>query len=381
MIKVLQITTNLEIGGVPYHILNICRYIRRDRFKLYLLCVLGMGRLLIDFLKIKVPVFLVNIDKGPPYQTFQWIKPLPISKICKVIKREEINIVQTHLWPASTMGRIAGGIMKTLKRHDIAIIDTLHNVYTWKRGKHVFMNRLLSKFTDKIVCVSNAVKNFAVKYEKIPEDKCIVIYNGLDLDRLKVTVHKNYVKQVLEIPQNRTVIGYAGRLVKVKNLDILVKAMKIVAKKIPNCHLLIIGEGPFKEKLYYLAYKLSLTGKCTFLPFVEHLANFLNVIDIFVLPSSQEGFSIVAAEAQALGKPVIASKVGGLPEVIINGVTGILINDITPKKLAAAIYYLLKHEDIRIEMGRKAKARALNLFDMKNIIRQLENLYLTLIKR
>jgi len=340
-----------------------------------------MGRLLIDFLKIKVPVFLVNIDKGPPYQTFQWIKPLPISKICKVIKREEINIVQTHLWPASTMGRIAGGIMKTLKRHDIAIIDTLHNVYTWKRGKHVFMNRLLSKFTDKIVCVSNAVKNFAVKYEKIPEDKCIVIYNGLDLDRLKVTVHKNYVKQVLEIPQNRTVIGYAGRLVKVKNLDILVKAMKIVAKKIPNCHLLIIGEGPFKEKLYYLAYKLSLTGKCTFLPFVEHLANFLNVIDIFVLPSSQEGFSIVAAEAQALGKPVIASKVGGLPEVIINGVTGILINDITPKKLAAAIYYLLKHEDIRIEMGRKAKARALNLFDMKNIIRQLENLYLTLIKR
>jgi len=195
----------------------------------------------------------------------------------------------------------------------------------------------------KIVAVSESVKQELLSM-KIPGNNIWIIYPGLDL-----AIFSGYQ------PTNRQgafVVGTIGRLVKEKGIEFLLQAVKIAQKFIPNLRLVIVGDGPERKNLEWLANKLEFSQQVLFVGWQEEPAKWLNNFDIFVLPSARrESFGLVLLEALALKKPVIASKLGGIPEIIKNKKTGLLVKPGNARQLAQAIIDLFNKPAQRAELG------------------------------
>lgn len=354
-IKIIYIITSLNFGGAEKLLIDVVRYLDKSRYEVKVLTVTGGGPLVSEFEKVGIAV-----------KIFEKKNKLGIGviwQIYKYLKQEKPQIVHTHLFGGDTWGRLAAIFARVP-----IIISTEHNTNLDEGFLKRLVKIFLSLFNKKVIAVSQAVKNYSVAVDHINEKKMIVIPNGIEIDKFVVIPEKKY--------GSPPVIGIIGRLERQKGHEFLFEALNLI-KTIPWT-LWVIGQGSLGPRLEKLAKDLDLRERIIFLGARRNIREFLEQIDIFVLSSLWEGLGLAVLEAAAAGKPIVASRVGGIPEIIENGKTGVLVEPKNIKSLAEGLERVLLGESEAKEMGRRAKKEMVK-FDVKNMVVAYEKLYEELI--
>lgn len=299
-----------------------------------------------------------------------------IVQILRYIKRNNIHLVHSHGYKPNIF-------MSVIPRQGIKVLSTVHGwakqTSNAKGIAYEFIDSLSLRTMDKIVVVSKAVCQDLTQ-RGITKDKIEVIYNGIPLDDLKANFIGSLVRTEYGIPQSTFVLGAVGRLAMVKGYQYLIDAMQSVVDTISDCKLLIAGEGPLKDELFHRIAKHNLASHITLVGYQTPIPRFLSMVDVFVMPSLSEGLPIALLEAMAYSKPVLASSVGGIPEVITNRKNGILVPPADSKALADSIKELFYNQILRTKITSLSKELIENKFSSKNMARQYLSLYSNLVQ-
>ena len=299
--------------------------------------------------KLQLPLFMILF----------FVKGVRIAKQCDLIHAQFLLSGVVGAWIKRIMGR--------------ELIITAH-------GSEVYMIPEAGLFqksyiraisnANAIITVSNANKERLTALG-LPEDMISVIPNGIELSMFNNTI------STLRVHEAGIQIVWVGRMVEVKGLVYLFSAMRIIVSDYPNSKLTLIGDGPLKNKLEWLAGEMSLTENITFIGYVKNTAvpQYLKEADIFVLPSLSEGFPVVIPEAMAAGKPIVASNVGGIPDAVTEGVTGFLVAPENAELLAEKIIYLIEHPEVRVSMGKAGRKKVEERFTWGKIAGRISEIY------
>lgn len=365
-LKVLRVVPSLEMGGVENTLLSLLPRLDRDKYQISLCCLYRGDDLAREAEEHQIPLFTLRMRPRLDVD-LKYLKG--INQLRRFLRKEKFDIVHTHLYKANTPGRIAA----ILARVPI-IIANEHNVDSWKKPGQMAADRFLSKFTNKVIVVSQAVKRFYHEEVGLPENKIEVVYNGVDLEKFSKRVDIEKKKEELNIPQDSKVVGIIGRLHPQKGHEYFLKAAAIVTREIPSVRFLIIGEGTLRDELEKMADRLGLADKTLFTGQRRDIAEILSVLDISVLSSLREGFSITVLESMASGLPVVVTDVGGNREVVEESQTGFIVPPENVGALAAAIARILKDENLARRMGERAHERVKS-FSIEKMARQTESIY------
>jgi glycosyltransferase involved in cell wall biosynthesis len=300
--------------------------------------------------------------------------PFTLIDFIKVIREEKIDVMHLQAYGASTFGRLAGiitGVPTIVHAHD----DDSN--YPWYQR---IADLILSRSTDKAIAVSESVKESSVRKRKICEDRVVVMHNGIPLEKFRMPESDEIEKEKgrLGISLNSKVVGTVARLRKEKGIEYLLKSVPKVLAVFPNTIFLIVGDGPLRGELESLSRRLRIDQNVIFTGYQEDVPKILSIFDIKVLPSLTEGFGLVIVEAMAMGKPIIATNVGGTKEILKDGETGLLVPSKDPKILSEKIIYLLSNEGEAKRLGMKAKEES-KKYDINLYVRRLEEQYSELV--
>ena len=232
------------------------------------------------------------------------------------------------------------------------------------------------KAFDKILAVSANMKTVLVE-GGLQSETIDVLYSGIDVDAFSRQVGGSVIRDRYGLRPRQAVIGTVANIFPRKGYECLIDAVEHLRNAFPDIRCLIVGKGnkEYLAKLQQLVRLKNLQGHITFAGFQENVAGFLETFDVFVLPSRLEGFGIALVEAMAMKKPVVATQVGGIPEVVEAGVTGYLVPPENSRELALAIHALLKDSEARKRMGEAGKKRAEQIFSKERMMHQLEDVY------
>ena len=368
-IKALHIVEDLKIGGAERVIADIAAGLDKKNFEVSVLCVTRGGEIADELIEQGIEVKILGI--------FSYHNPLNILKLARLLRKERPDIVHTHGYFGSVIGRIAAKLAGVL-----IFINHVHSTYWEYRKSHILMEKFLSLFTHKIICCSKAVEDFVRDQERIKPAKTLVIYNGVDEDRFSAPKDPSSLKTQLGIDSGDSVVGTVSSLTPHKGHEHLFQAAPMILEACAPVKFLIVGEGILREKLEKLTKNLNLFSKVIFAGTRKNIPDLLSAMDIFVLPSSsREGLGISIIEAMATEKPVVATDIGGIPEVIKNGETGYLVPPRNPEALAQAIIKLLQNPAKAKAMGKQGRIRFKEKFTKKRMLSGVENLYEALINQ
>jgi glycosyltransferase involved in cell wall biosynthesis len=358
-IRILHLITELEPAGAENLLLSLVRNFDKKKFYIVVSYIYGQGTLACEIERAGIKVVDLS-RKGK-------IDPLLLLRLFLLIRKEKIEIIHTHLVHASIAGRIAGklaGAKSIITTRHYAYYDKVTSLINW-------IERKTAVFNDLFIVISNAVKEYMVIKEKYKPERITVIYNAVDLCLFDS-------QDQSPIPKNSDfLIASVGRLHPSKGYDTLLKSMPLVISEFPSAKLVIIGNGIQKEYLQRLCSDLGISEHVIFLgrKTPAEVIDFLRNIDLFVLSSKWEGFGLVLIEAMALGKPVVATNVGGISEIVENGTTGFLVPPAQPKELSTKIIQLLRDRPIAKRMGVMGRKKVELKFSIKTMIDKLNLLY------
>jgi glycosyltransferase involved in cell wall biosynthesis len=236
------------------------------------------------------------------------------------------------------------------------------------------MNRIIWGLNDAVVAISNDARDELLKNNIIDHRKVSVIYNGIDLNAFKSRIPNHEAKNSMGIDSS-CVIGTVSRLSIEKDQSSLIRAFAKVASFDPTARLVFAGDGPLKDELQSLAMDLGVKNNVAFLGFRDDVNEVVQAFDIFVLSSLQEGISLSLLEAMALGKPTVVTNVGGNPEVVVDGLTGLIVQPENPEALANAIMKIMKGGDNADRMGEFGCKRIVAEFDIDKMVDRYLALY------
>jgi len=250
----------------------------------------------------------------------------------------------------------------------------------WLRGSEIYIPWTFKKPISKVV-LENAddlialTKDMEKAIQRTFAGKIAVIPNGIDLEEFE-TLSKEKSRAKLHIKNGKKLIIYVGTLRPIKGIKYLIQSMKIVTKYDDKLLLLLVGDGEEKEKLKNLVDELNLSKNIKFVGRIIHerIPEYLIASDIFVLPSLSEGFPLVSLEAMASGLPIVATNVRGLPEIVVDGENGYLVEPMNPQQIAEKILLLLKNDELRDKISRNNKDKARE-YSWVSVVDRLEMVY------
>ena len=359
--KVLHLVQGLDVGGLEYMVVALMNRLDREKFLPSICCFDTLGKLqntLLDDTKVTLLKRKSGIDFFYPF------------KLAALLKKDKIEIIHLHNSTAFFYGVLAGKLAGT--KH---IIYTEHARDVAPNIKVRIIDKILSYMTDRIVVVAEFLKWNLVKKEWINPEKISTVYNGIDGDNFTMKFEREEITEELNISPASKIIGIVARLDSIKNHRCLIKAMKTVSALFPDALLLVIGDGPLRVELEELVTFERLNKNILFLGTRNDIPRLLSVLDIFVLCSLSEGLPLTILEAMAAGKSIVATNVGGIPEIIQDGTDGIIIPSDDSDGLADAISKLIRDEDKRHDMGVKARMKFEKKFTARAMVQRYEELY------
>jgi len=270
----------------------------------------------------------------------------------------------------------AGAIAKKLGYASI-LISSIHNTEEFMKNKVMkgIQKHSLS-CADEVIVISKAVGQYLKETTKINENKLKTIYYGYTRKTDRLEVSEN-IKEKYNITKNELIIGMIGRYCQQKGHRYLIESFKKILKEVPEARLFIAGHGnnEYKKEIIELAKNLGVSEKIIFEGYRDDVINLMNQFDVFVLPSLWEGFGLVFLEAMSVAKPIVATDVGPISEVVINGETGYLVEPKNFDVLAEKIIILLKDIELRNKMGLSGKERLEKQFTIEKMISETEKVY------
>lgn len=346
----------MGLGGAEQVVINLARGLDKTKFQPFVCCLNDEGRFADILKKEGIKVFALNKIKGIDFSV--------VPKIVRIIRDNNIHIVHTHLWGANFWGRMVARAVR------VPVVITEHNVDIWKSPLHFLIDRWLLKKTDCFIAVSEPVRSFYSAKLRVPAEKIKVVYNGIDVAAFSCQSSAVSLNKEFGIKEDEKVIAVIGRLVPQKGVGFFLKACEGLFNAngrglLEKVKVLIVGEGPLLESFKVSTFQSStLKDKVIFTGLRKDIPEILSITDILVLPSTREGLPMILLEAMAAGVVVIASRVGGTPEVIEDGINGFLVEEGNAESLKRKIEEILNAD------SRKSNADGRRLDEIKNNARK-----------
>jgi len=360
MKKICYIIGTLVPGGAEKQLYYLIRYLDKTKFQPVLIALRG-GNMENDFRKVVKTKIIGKRWKIDPFFFFN---------LYRSIKEEKPDILHTFMFTSNTWGRICGILLKIP-----VIVVSERSMDLWKKWYHFKIDMALGKFTKKILCVSEEVKNYYLRKTGLPENKFAVIENGIDLKMIEKVEYRKELREELGIKEEYFVILTGGRLCKEKSIDILLSVVPELRKEIKNLKILIAGEGEEKRNLMEVVRKLRIENSVIFIGFRKNIVSIIKISDIVVLTSKWEGMPNLILEGMTLKKAVISTDVGGSKEIIKDGINGFLLKYGDKNALVDKILYLYKNPGIREKMGEEGYEIVKKKFNLFEKIKEYEKIY------
>ena len=327
----------------------------------------------------------VNILEANPHidiASLPYTVTLPFRQVTKIIKHRRIDVCHSVMARATNSATVSF----IAKQLGVPHVHTVQGIGSQTDRLHVDLiakiydrtvYRFVLKSANKVIVLSKSLTEFAVKTGANPK-RIVVVSSGVDCSFLDPNKSEAIdgaceVRKNLGIHSDSIVVGYIGRIVPVKGLKYLVSAMNILKKKHPNAHLLIVGDGFEKPELQRMAKGLRLNAH--FVGWAKNVLPFYAAIDIFVLPSFFEGLSNSLLEAMAMGKAIIATKVGGNKDIILDGENGFLVPTQNSHAISSKIEKLIESAQLRKAIGQFNRETAVKEFRWERTVSKIEQIY------
>jgi sugar transferase (PEP-CTERM/EpsH1 system associated) len=360
-INVMQMTDITGRGGAEKALVDIALHLDRSKYNVTVCATRSAGNYqpLLD--EAGVTTFVQG--RKSRWDLGQWLK------LVRLMKRERVDVLHTHLFGSNTLGRLLGRLA------GVPVI-VAHEHWSTKASREVWVDRALYRLSDRILVPSAASKEMVIKAEGIPANRIDVVYNGVDTAIFGQSGGRKEVRSELNIPADATVLGIVGRLSEEKGgVDVLIRAVARLSKTNPNLRLLVVGDGPLRSSLEALAVGSAPSGTFIFTGTRNDVAHLLSAMDLFVLPSLNEALPIVVLEAMAAGLPVIATRVGGVPEIVDHEKTGLLVQPGSEDALHSALDRLISDPDLREQLAQAGRERVAADFTIERMVKHIEDLY------
>ena len=351
--RILYVINALTVGGAQILLLDLAKYLNRDSNRI-IVAAFRDGPLTSRFLEEGIEVKILGEE------LFDFIA---CYRLIDIINTFKPNIIHTHLFRATAWSRFA----KQLSRTDAKLVTTIHGT---ESSAYHLVERLMQSISNYTIFPSkNLAEWYTDSIKEIGSNKFKIIYPGVVINKAR-----EYKKQ------DKVIIGTLSRLHEVKGLDILLKAAKILYKRNKQFEINIGGGGKGKETLAKQVKELGIEEICNFVDEIPDKTQYLDSLSIFAAPSRKEAFGINICEAMERSLPVVASRVGGIPEVIEDNVTGILCEPDNPESLAQKLEILINDFEKRKKLGEKGRKRVEKLFNREEAMREHLELYESLIR-
>ncbi len=352
MINVLHVVLGLQVGGLEKFVLNLI-----DNYppgiKPFIVCLEKKGELAPQYHHLDI--IELNKESG--------ISTKIIRQLVHLTKEFKIDIIHTHNPSPHFYGAISGFLSRR------PVIHTKHGRNYPASQRKVWLNKISSYLTTKIVAVSQNAADVCIDVEKIPSRMVSVILNGADTNLFCPAANDD------ENERMPVRIGIVARLSAEKDHQTLLGACKLLACHGDDFHLEIIGDGPLRSTLEKTVKTLGLDKHVSFSGMRHDVPELLRQLDIFVLSSTTEGISLTLLEAMASKLPIVATDVGGNPEVVIDGETGYIVPPQNPAAMANKLLLLINDVNLRRQMGKKGRERVVAQFSIKETAQKYEDLY------
>jgi glycosyltransferase involved in cell wall biosynthesis len=367
-VKALFLCQNLGVGGAEELILGASTAlpsvgIETGGVQTGVVALTRRGPIAEEIAAAGVPVQLVSGQPGPR-------DPAAFLRLVRLLRRERPDVVHTFLIVASIYGRLAAfaaGVPLVLAAEQ--------NVYARKPRRHALLERVLAAGTYKVVACCEVVGRFYQQQVGVPSSKVAVIYNAVRFGPRPAPQDTAAARAALGLPADALVLGSLGRLTEQKNQRALLQAVASLVPEVPNVALFLAGTGPLRPALESEAARLGIADRVRFLGVRRDRENLYAAMDLFVLPSKWEGLSLALVEALGAGRAVVATSVGGNPEVVQDGRTGLLVPSDDPGALRDALHGLARDRERRQALGEAAAEDARGRFSIERHVAQLADLY------
>jgi glycosyltransferase involved in cell wall biosynthesis len=386
-IKVVHVITRLDRGGSAQNTLLTCLGLT-ERYELVLVHGLSLESQMTDWEKkavesgikeantrgIKVVAIPSLVRKISPVQDLR-----AFFCLWRLMIQEKPSIVHTHTSKPGILGRWAAKMAGVP-----IIVHTPHgHVFFGHFGPlasrfFLMVERLMAFITDRMVALTEGEKNDYIAFSICDPDKIVTIHSGVEIDRyMTAEVDIEDKKKSLGLDPKGLVVGTVGWLLPIKGPMHLLNAMARVWQSHPETSLVFVGKGDLEKELREEALRMEASGRVSFLGWRDDIPEIMQILDIFVLPSLNEGMGRVLVEAMAAGKPVVASRVGGIPDLVKHGQNGLLVEPGDVTGLSLAIRKLLIDKKMQDEMGMKGRTMAQN-FGVEKMVEKIDALYSSL---
>jgi glycosyltransferase involved in cell wall biosynthesis len=366
-VRVVYMAHAFVVGGAEEMVLNLVRHLP-PRFEPMVCCIHEAGPIGEEIRRTGTPVAVLGLTPGLR-------RPGDVNGIRRYLRETHPSIVHTFLRTASLYGRLAAILARVP-----VVIGTEVNVYEHKRRAHALAERLLMAGTDRVIASAGSVRDFYVRQVHADPAKVDVVYNAVDFAQGRPTISPREMRASLGLRTDARVAGVIARLTRQKGHRHLFQALAS-SPSLADVQLLVIGGGEDSVALEQDATTKGLSGRVHFLGPRRDLGNLLAAMDVFVLPSLWEGLPLSMVLAMSAGVPVIATRVAGIPEVVEDGRTGLLVPPSDPVSLGAALTRLFEDPLLRQRLGREASLSVLPRFGIDRYVESMTSLYDTLLER
>jgi glycosyltransferase involved in cell wall biosynthesis len=360
-VRVVYLAHAFMVGGAEEMVLNLVRHLP-SRFEPMVCCIHEAGPIGEEIRRAGTPVAVLGLNPGLR-------RPGDINGIRRYLRETRPEIVHTFLLTASLYGRLAAILEKVP-----IVIGTEVNIYEHKRPHHAVAERLLMAGTDRVIVSAESVRDFYIRQVHADPGKIDVIFNAVDFCAAQATVPRERIRGAFGISADARVAGVIARLTEQKGHRYLFDALAARAD-LSDVHLLVVGDGELRDALARQVNALGLSGRVHFAGARRDLGDLLGAMDVFVMPSLWEGLPLSLVLAMGAALPVVATAVAGIPEVVQDGRTGLLVPPGDSSALGAALARVLGDAALGDRLGRESRAFVLPRFGVEKYVGSIVGVY------
>lgn len=371
--RIIFLIDGLGMGGAERLLVIYLQHLDRIRFEPRV-CVMQVKQnnpMAAEIEKLGVPIDFVPVKR--------LADPAALPRLLGYLRRMRPAVLHTQLEFADTLGSVAAKLL------GIPTVSTLHTADAPEKGEKSYRRLklrwwILRHITTRVIAVSEGTRQHHLRVGKLPPEKVVTLHNGIDLSRFAPIPPADIaaLRESLGIPAGAPVLLTVAVLRQPKGIQFLLEGLPEILKIVPETRYLIVGDGEYREKLENIAAEKGVPDHVIFAGTRADIPQMMAVGDIFVLPTLTEALPTVLAEAMAAEKPIIASNVGGVPEMVDDGQNGLLISPADPSALTEACLKLLENPERAQAMGKTGRQIVAERFDIRRQVRRLEALYLVI---